>query len=93
MANIKSSKKNIITSNNKKKENNKKRSIIKTYIKKVLFFISSKNFEKSMFFFNKMQSILDKYSVKGIIHKNKAARFKSSLYAKIKNIINLKNSI
>ncbi|CAL4319259.1 30S ribosomal protein S20 [Buchnera aphidicola (Periphyllus testudinaceus)] len=92
MANLKASKKNVITSEKKKNSNNRKRSIIKTYIKKVLFFISSNDVDKSIFFFNKVQSIVDKYSLKGIIHKNKAARYKSNLFIKIRNMNNLKNS-
>ncbi|NIH41002.1 MAG: 30S ribosomal protein S20 [Buchnera aphidicola (Periphyllus aceris)] len=86
MANIKSSKKDAIASEKKKKINNVKRSRIKTYIKKVLFYISKNNFKKSMFSFIQMQSILDKYSLKGIIHKNKVARYKSNLLRKIKKI-------
>ncbi|CAL4319324.1 30S ribosomal protein S20 [Buchnera aphidicola] len=86
MANIKSSKKNSIQSENKKKNNNRKKSIIKTYVKKVRLFISLNNFTKAIFFFKKMQSLVDKYAVKKVIHKNKAARYKSNLYMKIKNI-------
>ncbi|NIG99099.1 MAG: 30S ribosomal protein S20 [Buchnera aphidicola (Periphyllus acericola)] len=86
MANIKSSKKDAIASEKRKRTNNKKRSRIKTYIKRVLFYISKNNFNKAMFSFIQMQSILDKYSLQGIIHKNKVARYKSNLLIKIKKI-------
>jgi small subunit ribosomal protein S20 len=86
MANIKSSKKNSIKSIKRKKNNNQKRSIIKTYVKKVRLFILSNNLNKSLFFFKKVQSLVDKYASKKIIHKNKAARYKSNLYTSIKNI-------
>ncbi|NIH16694.1 MAG: 30S ribosomal protein S20 [Buchnera aphidicola (Periphyllus lyropictus)] len=90
MANLKSSKKSTITSEKRRKSNNKKRSIIKTYLKKVLFFISSNDLKKSIFSLKKLQSILDKYSRQGIINKNKASRYKSNLLYKIRNINNEK---
>lgn len=86
MANLKSSKKSIFSSMKKKISNNRNRSIIKTYIKKVLSCIALNDFDKSMNAFNKMQSLVDRYSIKKIIHKNKAARCKSNLLKKIKNI-------
>ncbi|MCW5197645.1 30S ribosomal protein S20 [Buchnera aphidicola] len=86
MANLKSSKKSIVLSVKKKLSNNKNRSIIKTYVKKVLSYIMINDFKKSMIAFNKMQSLVDRYSIKKIIHKNKAARYKSNLFKKIKNI-------
>ncbi|CAL4319269.1 30S ribosomal protein S20 [Buchnera aphidicola] len=86
MANIKSSKKNSVRSEKQRKNNNKKKSIIKTYVKKVKLFISSKNFPQALFFFKKMQSLIDKYSMKNIIHRNKAARYKSNLYIRIQKI-------
>jgi small subunit ribosomal protein S20 len=60
------------------------RSKLRTYIKKVLVAIETKNHQAAMEAFKVAQPILDKMAVKGIIHKNKAARHKSRLNAKIK---------
>jgi small subunit ribosomal protein S20 len=86
MANLKSSKKSILLSVKRKISNNKNRSMIKTYIKKVLLCITMNDFNKSMIAFKKMQSLVDRYSMKKIIHKNKAARYKSNLLKKIRKI-------
>ncbi|CAL4319405.1 30S ribosomal protein S20 [Buchnera aphidicola (Chaitophorus sp. 3695)] len=86
MANLKSSKKSIFSSIKRKISNNRNRSVIKTYVKKVLSYIMINDFNKSMSAFNKMQSLVDRYSIKKIIHKNKAARYKSNLLKKIRNI-------
>ncbi|WP_343154879.1 30S ribosomal protein S20 [Buchnera aphidicola (Pseudoregma panicola)] len=91
MANIKSSKKDKIKSINKKISNNSKKSRIKTFFKKVKKNAEIKNIKKCLFYFKIFQSIVDKYSVKKIIHKNKASRYKSNLIKIIKNISNIKN--
>ncbi|AAO26874.1 30S ribosomal protein S20 [Buchnera aphidicola str. Bp (Baizongia pistaciae)] len=83
MANIKSSKKDSIKSRKKKKLNASKKSMIKTLIKKVKIAILSGDKLKSELAFSKIQPILDRYSAKGLIHKNKAARHKSNLKCKI----------
>ncbi|VFP81019.1 30S ribosomal protein S20 [Buchnera aphidicola (Cinara kochiana kochiana)] len=87
MANIKSSKKHAIISEKKRKYNFSKRSAIKTFIKKVYFFIKQKNKEKANETFCILQSIIDRYALKGILHVNKAARHKSILTKYIKNIV------
>ncbi|WP_343153855.1 30S ribosomal protein S20 [Buchnera aphidicola (Mindarus keteleerifoliae)] len=86
MANLKSSKKDAIVSKKRRLLNMSKRSMIRTFIKKVRIAIFSKKKEKIIFSFRKMQSIVDKYSKKGLIHKNKAARLKSRINNKIKKI-------
>lgn len=87
MANIKSARKRIIQSKKKNQQNSEKRSIIRTSIKKVNFFIfSKKDKEQAKMEFKNMQSILDNYSRKGIIHKNKASRHKKKLFFKIKSM-------
>ncbi|MDE5284898.1 MAG: 30S ribosomal protein S20, partial [Candidatus Blochmannia sp. A2] len=60
--------------------------MIRTFIKKVRLFIALGNKKKAQDAFYKMQSIVDKYANKGLIHKNKAARYKSVLSLKIKSI-------
>ncbi|ABJ90571.1 30S ribosomal protein S20 [Buchnera aphidicola] len=86
MANIKSSKKHISISEKRRKYNCSKRSMIKTFMKKVLFFIKEKNRIKAIKFFYIFQSLVDRYSLKKIIHINKASRYKSVLMNNIKKI-------
>ncbi|QJC30688.1 30S ribosomal protein S20 [Enterobacteriaceae endosymbiont of Macroplea appendiculata] len=87
MANIKSSKKRVLKSIQQKKNNTSYRTMIKTFIKKVKKTILDNNKTQSLIAFHKMQSIVDKQAHKGLIHKNKAARIKSRIYAKINNMI------
>lgn len=84
MANIKSSKKRSIQSIKNKKNNFSKKSKIKTLIKKVNTAIHSKKKKNAEKIFKETQKIIDRYSNKGLIHKNKAARHKSILIKKIK---------
>ncbi|WP_343184136.1 30S ribosomal protein S20 [Buchnera aphidicola (Ceratovacuna keduensis)] len=91
MANIKSSKKDKIRSISRKFRNNSKKSRIKTFFKKVKENAKIKNLKKCLYYFKIFQSIVDKYSVKKIIHKNKAARHKHNLVKIIKKISNIKN--
>lgn len=86
MANLKSSKKNIVKSEKNRKYNVSKRSMIKTFIKKVFFYIKLKNKKKALQAYYLMQSILDKNVSKRIIHINKASRHKSNVMNCIKNI-------
>ncbi|QJC32754.1 30S ribosomal protein S20 [Enterobacteriaceae endosymbiont of Donacia semicuprea] len=86
MANTKSSKKRILKAEQKRKYNLNYRSMLRTFIKKVNNAISSKNIELSKKIFKITQSILDRQVHKGLIHKNKASRYKSKLYNKIINI-------
>ncbi|QIE01894.1 30S ribosomal protein S20 [Buchnera aphidicola] len=86
MANIKSSKKDVITSENRRKNNASRRSMIRTFIKKVRQSIHLGNKKIAEDAFRKMQSIIDSHVNKGLIHKNKAARYKSNLLLKINKI-------
>lgn len=87
MANIKSSKKRILTSEKNRKINTSNKSMMKTFIKKVYFAISNGNKELALKNFRKMQKILDRVANKGLIHKNKASRYKSNLDKKINKMI------
>lgn len=63
-----------------RRERNKSvKSAIKTQIKKVRSAIEAKNVEAVKTELTNVQSCLDKAAVKGIIHKNKAARHKARL--------------
>ncbi|KAF7774273.1 30S ribosomal protein S20 [Pseudoalteromonas citrea] len=84
MANIKSAKKRAITSEKRRQHNASRRSMMRTYFKKVLVAIEAGNKEAATEAFAAATPILDRYAAKGLIHKNKAARHKSRLNAKIK---------
>ncbi|XBC37794.1 MAG: 30S ribosomal protein S20 [Buchnera aphidicola (Meitanaphis microgallis)] len=84
MANLKSSKKSSVKSEKIRRCNSSKKSRIKTFIKKVNVEILLGNKERAQLQFSQVQSILDRYATKGLIHKNKAARHKSNLEHKIK---------
>lgn len=84
MANIKSAikraKQNIV----RRQHNASRRSMMRTYVKNVIKAIEHKNKEEALSAFSKAQPALDKAITKGLIHKNKAARIKSRLSARIK---------
>ncbi|QCI24250.1 30S ribosomal protein S20 [Buchnera aphidicola (Muscaphis stroyani)] len=89
MANIKSSKKDSIASEKRRKNNASRRSMIRTFVKKVRISISSGDKKIAEEEFKKMQPIVDKHVAKGLLHKNKAARYKSNLSLKIKKMISV----
>ena len=57
---------------------------MRTAIKKTVTAIESGDKEEAQDALNAVSSILDRYAHKGLIHKNKAARHKSRLNAKVK---------
>ncbi len=86
MANTSSAKKRnrqIIT---RRLHNMSLRSRARTSIKKVLASLASKDLTKAQENFKSAQSILDKMVSVGIYHRNKVARHKSRLNAKIKDL-------
>lgn len=88
MANIKSAKKDSITSEKRRINNTSRRSMIRTFIKKVRIAIMSGKKKEAQDAFKKMQPIIDKHASKGLIHKNKAARYKSNLSLQIAKLCN-----
>ncbi|GHC69644.1 hypothetical protein GCM10007320_03310 [Pseudorhodoferax aquiterrae] len=60
------------------------RSKYRTFIKNVEKAVAAGDKEKATELFGKMQSVVDTVADKGIFHKNKAARDKSRLAAKVK---------
>ncbi|CAL4319268.1 30S ribosomal protein S20 [Buchnera aphidicola] len=86
MSNIKSSKKHAIKSQKLRMINASRKTMIRTLIKKVNSAIFIKDKVLSQQLWVQLQSILDKFSRKGLIHKNKAARYKSKFYFKIKSL-------
>ncbi|WP_041393882.1 30S ribosomal protein S20 [Photobacterium profundum] len=84
MANIKSAKKRAITSEKRRQHNASRRSMMRTFFKKVIAAIEAGEKENATKAFADMQPVLDRMATKGLIHKNKAARQKARLTAKIK---------
>ena len=83
-ANIKSAKKRALTSEKRRQHNASRRSMMRTFFKKVIIAIEAGNKEAASQAFAEMQPVMDRMATKGLIHKNKAARHKARLAAKIK---------
>ncbi|CUS47187.1 MAG: SSU ribosomal protein S20 RspT [Idiomarinaceae bacterium HL-53] len=83
MANIKSAKKRALQAEKNRQHNASRRSMMRTYIKKVTAAIAAGEQAKAQEAFAELTPVLDRYATKGLIHKNKAARHKSRLSAKI----------
>ena len=86
MANIKSAKKRAKQPVVRNARNSAQRSQLRTAVKKVLKALEANDAAGAQEAFNVAQPILDRFSSRGLIHKNKAARHKSRLTARIKAI-------
>jgi small subunit ribosomal protein S20 len=84
VANIKSAKKRAKQAVVRNERNTGQRSMLRTSIKKVLKALDANDAAGAQAAFAVAQPILDRYSSRGLIHKNKAARHKSRLTARIK---------
>ncbi len=84
MANIKSAKKRAKQAVVRNMRNTGQRSMLRTAVKKVLKALDAKDAAGAQAAFAVAQPILDRFSSRGLIHKNKAARHKSRLTARIK---------
>jgi small subunit ribosomal protein S20 len=83
LANIKSAKKRAVQSEKRRQHNASRRSMMRTFIKKVYAAIDAGDKDAAQNAFSAMQPIVDRQASKGLIHKNKAARHKSNLTARI----------
>ena len=84
VANTAQSKKRARQNETHREHNASQRSMMRTYVKKLLTVIGTGNKTQANEEFRTVTSVLDKMVTKGIIQKNKAARHKSRLNAKIK---------
>ena len=84
MANSKSAKKRAVQSEKRRQHNASRRSMMRTYLKKVIAAIAAGDKANATTEMSVATPILDRYAAKGLISKNKAARTKSRLNAKIK---------
>jgi len=84
VANSPQAKKRARQNDNARKHNAGLRSMVRTYLKRVNAAIESGDAEAAKAAYAEAVPVLDRISDKGIFHKNKAARHKSRLNAKIK---------
>ncbi len=84
MANIKSAKKRAVQAEKSRKHNASRRSMIRTYLKKVEAAIEAGDKAAATTAYTAAQPLLDRLATRGLFHKNKAARHKSRLNARIK---------
>lgn len=86
MANTPQAKKRARQAENNRIRNASHRSNMRTFIKKTLAAITSGDQTAATAAYATTAPLLDRAVSKGIIHKNKAARSKSRLYAKVKSM-------
>ncbi|MBU2707421.1 30S ribosomal protein S20 [Zooshikella marina] len=84
MANTPSAKKRARQNEKRRQHNASLRSHVRTVIKKVIAAVEAKDIEQAKASFTAAVPVIDRMADKGIIHKNKAARHKSRLSAKVK---------
>ncbi|SEI85465.1 small subunit ribosomal protein S20 [Allopseudospirillum japonicum] len=84
MANIKSAKKRAHQAEKRRQHNAGQRSMVRTYIKRVIAAVRAGDHATAMAEFRVAQPVIDRIADKGILSKNKAARTKSRLNARIK---------
>lgn len=84
MANIKSAIKRARQNIKLRRHNASARSMYRTFIKNLLKAVESGDKNAAKAAYDKVQPVLDKATNKGLLHKNKAARIKSRLSARIK---------
>ena len=86
MANIKPAKKRAKQTVVRNARNTAQRSQLRTAVKKVLKALDANDAASAEAAFAVAQPLLDRFSARGLIHKNKAARHKSRLTARIRAI-------
>jgi small subunit ribosomal protein S20 len=84
LANIKSAKKRARQAIKRNTRNSSARSMLRTAIKKVVNAITAKDKPAAEAAYKFAEPIMDRYSSRGLIHKNKASRHKSRLSGHIK---------
>lgn len=86
MANTAQARKRVRQAVKARTRNSAQKSNFRSSIKKVLKSLAEKNKEQSSINFKEAMSIMDKLVIKGLIHKNKAARHKSRLNKHIQKL-------
>ena len=86
MANSAQAKKRARQAETHRAKNASQRSTIRTNIKNVDAAIATGDYEAAREAFNKAEPVIDALAAKNVIHKNKAARSKSRLSARVKGL-------
>lgn len=86
MANSPQARKRVRQSDAARTRNSSQRSMVRTYIKRVVAAIESKDSAAAKTALTAAIPVIDRMADKGIMHKNKAARHKSRLNAAVKAI-------
>ena len=86
MANIASAKKRARQAAKRRLHNNARRSMLRTHIRKVVETIAGGDKAAATAAYQAAVPIIDRMANQGLIHKNKAARHKSRLNAKIREL-------
>lgn len=86
MANTPQAKKRAKQGEIRRQRNVAHRSRLRTFVKKVRLALLAKNLEQASAAFKEAVPIIDSMVNKGIIHRNKAARDKSRLVARLKEL-------
>ena len=86
MANIASAKKRARQAEERRLRNKSRRSEMRTSMKKVLKAVKTGDHDQAQQAFRSAVRVLDRSANRGIIHKNKAARHKSRLNAKVRSL-------
>lgn len=86
MPNIRSAAKRVRTSAKRRTYNRSIKSEVKTLVKKFELAVQSGEKEAALERFRKAASALDKAAVKGVVHKNLAARKKSRMASKLASL-------
>ncbi|MEI7948716.1 MAG: 30S ribosomal protein S20 [Gammaproteobacteria bacterium] len=84
MANTVQAQKRAKQAEKRRQHNASFRSMVRTYLKKVIAAIETKDHAAATAAYVEAVPVIDRMADKGIIHKNKAARHKSRLNASIK---------
>ena len=86
MANTAQAKKRARQAEKSRVRNAGQRSNLRTFIKKVIAAVEVGNKEQAQTAYKTVVSVIDTAVTKGLIHKNKAARNKSRLHAKVRTM-------
>lgn len=84
MANTASARKRARQAENRRSQNASRRSLLRTQIKKVIKALEAKDKEAATAAYRSAVPIIDRMANTGIIHRNKAARHKERLNARLR---------
>ncbi len=84
MANTAQARKRARQAETHRQHNAGRRSMMRTYIKRVLAAVEAGNKEDAQTAYNEAVPVIDRSANNGLIHKNKAARYKSRLNVQVK---------